>query len=272
TVEGHVGAWPLHVPMIDIHKIGAGGGSIESVSEDGTLTVGPESAGALPGPVCYGAGGEEPTVTDAHLVLGRIPSHLSGGEIALTHREKPPDYDLGAIAAVYAELEGQAQAWLAAEGVAPAGQRLTRLADLRYRHQGFELTVPWPERDLAVDALLARFHARHRRLYTYALAGAPVEVVSLRVTATGRERRFTLPSLERRGAARTRHPRRRVYFAGAGWKACPCIDRERLGVGAVVTGPAIVEQLDATTVVPPGQRATVDRVGNLVIRARRGRR
>src|SRR5205814_8841256 len=83
TSEGRVGDWPLHVPMIDIHTIGAGGGSIARVSDDGTLTVGPESAGALPGPVCYGAGGEEPTVTDAHLVLGRIPSHLLGGEIAL---------------------------------------------------------------------------------------------------------------------------------------------------------------------------------------------
>jgi N-methylhydantoinase A len=65
--------------------------------------------------------------------------------------------------------------------------------------------------------------------------------------------------------------RRRVYFAGAGWRACPCLDREQLGVGGVVTGPAIVEQLDATTVVPPGRRATVDRVGNLVIRTGRGR-
>ena len=83
TTEGRVGAWPLHVPMIDIHTIGAGGGSIARVTEDGTLTVGPESAGAQPGPVCYGAGGEEPTVTDAHLVLGRIPSHLLGGEIPL---------------------------------------------------------------------------------------------------------------------------------------------------------------------------------------------
>jgi N-methylhydantoinase A len=370
TVEGRVGAWPLHVPMIDIHTIGAGGGSIARVTDDGTLTVGPESAGAQPGPVCYGTGGEEPTVTDAHLVLGRIPSHLLGGEIALdverarraieervarplglhlaaaaqgildivnnnmvgalrlvsvergydprdfvlvpfggagplhgadlaallgmrtvvvprhpgvlstfgllgtevrndyarTSLQKPPDYDLGAIAAVYAELEGQARAWLAAEGVAPAGQRLARLADLRYRHQGFELTVPWPERDLSVDALIARFHERHRQLYTYSLADAPVEIVTLRVAAAGRVRRFTLPSLDRRGAGRAQHPRRRVYFAVAGWKACPCIDRERLGVGAVVRGPAIVEQLDTTTVVPPGHRATVDRVGNLVIK------
>src|SRR5256885_14495754 len=104
------------------------------------------------------------------------------------------------------------------------------------------------------------------------MADARVEFFPLRWAAAGRGRRFPLPSLRRRGAARTRHPRRRVYFAGAGWKACPCIDRERLGVGAVVTGPAIVEQLDATTVVPPGQRATVDRVGNLVLRAGRGAR
>jgi len=91
------------------------------------------------------------------------------------------------------------------------------------------------------------------------------------VAAAGRVRRFTLPSLDRRGARRGQPSRRRVYFAGAGWKACPCIERDRLGVGAVVTGPAIVEQLDATTVVPPGQRATVDRAGNLVIRGRRAR-
>jgi N-methylhydantoinase A len=192
-------------------------------------------------------------------------------DYARTLLQKPPDYDLGAVAALYAELEGQAQGWLAAEGVAPARRRVTRLADLRYRHQGFELTVPWPERDLVVDRLVARFHERHRQLYTYALPDAPVEIVTLRVAAAGRVRRFTLPSLDRRGRARPRASRRRVYFAGVGWTTCPCLDRERLGVGAVVTGPAIVEQLDATTVVSPGQRATVDRIGNLVIRTGRGR-
>jgi N-methylhydantoinase A len=357
--------------MIDIHTIGAGGGSIARVTEDGALTVGPESAGAVPGPACYGAGGAEPTVTDAHLVLGRIPAHLLGGEIALdvaraqraidervarplglgleaaaqgildivnhamvgairlvsvergwdprdfalvpfggagplhgadlaallamrtvviprhpgvlstfgllgtevrndyarTSLQKPPDADRAAIAAVYAELERQAQAWLAAEGVAPGARRLARQADLRYRHQGFEITVPWPERDLDVDAVIARFHARHRQLYTYALPDAPVEIVTLRVSASGRVRRVTLPSLGRPRPARARPHRRRVYFAGAGWVECPCIAREGLPRGAVVRGPAIVEQLDSTTVVPPGQRAAVDRVGNLILRA-----
>ena len=370
TVEGRVGAWPLHVPMIDIHTIGAGGGSIARVAEDGTLTVGPESAGAVPGPVCYGAGGEEPTVTDAHLVLGRIPPHLLGGEIGLdverarraidervarplgltvegaaqgmldivnnnmvgairlvsvergydprdfalvpfggagplhgadlaallsmrtvviprhpgvlstfgllgtevrndyarTSLQKPPDYDLDAVASVYADLERQAAAWLAAEGVAAGARRLTRHADVRYRHQGFEITVPWPERDLAVDALIARFHERHRRFYTYALPEAAVEIVTLRVIASGRVRRFTLPPAGRVVAA-ARPGRRRVYFSGLGWRECPCIPREALAVGAVVRGSAVVEQLDATTVVPPGQRAIVDRVGNLIVRA-----
>jgi len=76
----------------------------------------------------------------------------------------------------------------------------------------------------------------------------------------------TLPRLGRRNPSRAPSARRRVYFAGGGWTACPCIDRERLGVGAVVRGPAIVEQLDATTVVPPQHRAIVDRVGNLLVR------
>ena len=370
TTEGRVGDWPVPVPMVEIHTIGAGGGSIARVTADGTLTVGPESAGAVPGPACYGAGGEEPTVTDAHLVLGRIPAHLLGGEMRLdverarraidervarpmglsfeaaacgildivnnnmvgairlvsverghdprdfalvafggagplhggdlaallsmrtivvprhpgvlstfgllgtearndyarTSLQKPPDYDLEAVARIYRELETQADAWLGAEGV-PAGQRrLVRLADLRYRHQGFELTVPWPGRGIDVDALIARFHERHERLYTYALRDAPVEIVTLRVAASGRVRRFALPAVGRT-RARPRSARRRVYFAGRGWVDAACVQREALGAGARIVGPAIVEQLDATTVVPPGQHGHVDRFGNLIIRA-----
>lgn len=378
TSEGSVGAWPLRVPMIDIHTIGAGGGSIARVTDDGTLTVGPESAGAVPGPVCYDAGGEEPTVTDAHLVLGRIPPHLLGGEMRLdverarraiteriarplglgleaaasgileivnnnmvgairlvsvergydprdfalvpfggagplhggelaallamrtvvvppspgvlstfgllatdvrndyarTRLLKPPDYDRTAIAAIYADLERQALAWLVDEGVAPPARRLRRLADLRYQHQGFELTIAWDEPDLSVDRLLRRFHERHRQLYTYALGDAPVEIVTLRVSAAGGVRRLTLPRLPRRRgvAARPRAGRRRVYFGGARrWVSCPIYERTTLAVGAAVAGPAVVEQVDSTTVVLPGQRAIVDPFGNLVIRASRTR-
>ncbi len=83
TTEGSVGGYPSKIPMIDVVTVGAGGGSIAWLSPEGTLKVGPRSAGADPGPLCYGFGGAEVTVTDAHLVLGRIPPHLLGGEIAL---------------------------------------------------------------------------------------------------------------------------------------------------------------------------------------------
>jgi N-methylhydantoinase A len=82
TQKGRVGEWPLPLPMVDMVTIGAGGGSIARLS-DGALTVGPASAGATPGPACYGMGGEEATVTDAHVVLGHLPDGLLGGGIAL---------------------------------------------------------------------------------------------------------------------------------------------------------------------------------------------
>jgi N-methylhydantoinase A len=83
TTEGTVGAYPSKIPMIDVVTVGAGGGSIAWVSPEGSLKVGPQSAGADPGPLCYAKGGTEPTITDAHVTLGRIPPHLLGGEIPL---------------------------------------------------------------------------------------------------------------------------------------------------------------------------------------------
>src|SRR6478609_4803345 len=83
TTEGSVGVYPSKIPMIDVVTVGAGGGSIAWLSPEGTLKVGPQSAGADPGPLCYGKGGTEVTITDAHVFLGRIPPHLLGGEIPL---------------------------------------------------------------------------------------------------------------------------------------------------------------------------------------------
>jgi len=83
TTEGNIGRYPCKIPMIDIVTVGAGGGSIAWISREGTLKVGPKSAGADPGPLCYGRGGTEVTVTDAHVFLGRVPPHLLGGEIPL---------------------------------------------------------------------------------------------------------------------------------------------------------------------------------------------
>lgn len=84
TSEGALGGLPIAIPMLDIHTVGAGGGSIAYVDPGGALRVGPQSAGADPGPVCYGRGGTAPTVTDAHLVLGRLqPDAFLGGQYRL---------------------------------------------------------------------------------------------------------------------------------------------------------------------------------------------
>ena len=101
TTEGTVGGFPAKVPMIDIVTVGAGGGSVAWVSPEGGLKVGPRSAGADPGPLCYGRGGTEPTLTDADLVLGRIPPHLLGGEVPLDP----------AAAAAGLEALGPSSAW-----------------------------------------------------------------------------------------------------------------------------------------------------------------
>ena len=83
TNGGSVGSFPVRIPMIDIATIGIGGGSIAWISREGHLKVGPRSAGAVPGPMCYPNGGDEPAITDANLVLGRLPPSLIGGGIAL---------------------------------------------------------------------------------------------------------------------------------------------------------------------------------------------
>ena len=101
TSEGQIGHWPVAVPMVDMHTIGAGGGSIASIDSGGLLQVGPESAGADPGPACYGQGGELPTVTDANLVLGRLlPDAFLGGTMLL---------DVEAATTAVRQIAGQLQ-------------------------------------------------------------------------------------------------------------------------------------------------------------------
>ena len=101
TNGGAVGAYPVRIPMIDINTIGTGGGSIAWISREGHLKVGPRSAGAEPGPMCYPNGGAEPTITDANLVLGRIPPALIGGGVALD-----PSRACAGLAALASRLPG----------------------------------------------------------------------------------------------------------------------------------------------------------------------
>ena len=110
TTDGAVGRFPVKVPMIDIVTVGSGGGSIAWLAADGGLKVGPKSAGADPGPMCYGRGGTQPTTTDAHLVLGRIPPRLLGGEIPLD--AAAAERGLSALGATLG-----LDAWRTAEGI-----------------------------------------------------------------------------------------------------------------------------------------------------------
>ncbi len=372
TNDGEIGPFPLSVPIVDIHTIGAGGGSIASVTAEGGLLVGPRSAGADPGPACYGKGGEMPTVTDADLLLGRIPPRLLDGEMEIdpaeakaaieehvanplgidpvqaalgilaivnnnmigalkvmsvekgldprdfalaafggagpvhggelarllgtkkllvpshpgilcatgllatdlqydfvrTRVQRPPDYDIGAIAACFKELSGAAEARLEAEGVAPVRRRYRHSADLRYTGQGVEITVDMAMAEIteaAIKRLIEDFHDLHERLYTFADHGAAVEIINFRVTATGVMDKVSLPLLERSDAAPVASERRSVHFGGGGFEDTPVYRREDLLAGQRFQGPAIVDQLDTTTVLLPGQIAAVDDHGSLLI-------
>jgi N-methylhydantoinase A len=379
TKDGAIGPFPLKLPIVDIHTIGAGGGSIATVSAGGRLTVGPRSAGADPGPVCYGRGGTEPTVTDAHLVLGRIPAALLGGEVPLdvdaaraaierrvahplaldvaeaaagiveiidnsmargirtvsvgrghdprrftlvafggagplhacrlaelldiprvvvpphpgvlstwglldtdiratfvrtvgpdARRATASGAELSALETAWGELGQQAQAWLDSEQVPGDARRFERSADLRYEHQSFELTCRASDGPLlagGLEELRATFHAEHRRLYTYDLPGAPIELVNLRVTAIGLLPRRASPKGRANGPdpRRARVGSRPVHFRGLGFTDTPCYARDRLAPLMSFAGPAIVDQGDATTLVAPGVRARVDLAHNILL-------
>lgn len=94
TSQAQIGGCPIRVPVIDLHTVGAGGGSLAIVDAGGNLRVGPQSAGADPGPVCYGRGGRIPTVTDAHVILGRLPiDGFLGGQVALNREVAEQVFD-----------------------------------------------------------------------------------------------------------------------------------------------------------------------------------
>ncbi len=362
TQSGKVGEWPLPLPMLDMVTVGAGGGSIARIT-DGALSVGPASAGADPGPACYGRGGSFATVTDAHIVLGHLPPSLLGGRMSLdsalaeaaVRREvaEPLGLDLhtaargilaiadsnmvGAIRVVSVErghdprdfvlvpfggagplhgtaladllgistvlippapgvlcaegllgadlkaefhrtlpgagppdeaaantllaaLQNEATAWFDEEQVPPADRSTEAVALMRYEGQGGELAVAWTG---TAQAALAAFHAAHQALYGFTM-NTPVELVTLRVEATGHLPAPVMPHL---APAPMPAPSdsRRVHFT-AGSTATPVYDRDAFGAGTSFAGPAIITQLDATTIVPPGWTVEVHASGAMLLR------
>ncbi|MEL6211006.1 MAG: hypothetical protein AAFR44_12670, partial [Pseudomonadota bacterium] len=114
-------------------------------------------------------------------------------------------------------------------------------------------------------ALVQRFHALHQELYTFSDPAAPVEIVNLRVEAIGQTGRITLPEIGRATSRRAEPAGTRPAALGESLAPTPIYRREALLAGHVIEGPAIVDQLDCTTVILPGQHAVIDRLGNMLI-------
>ena len=383
VTEGVISRRQVDVPALDLTTISAGGGSIAAVDGGGFLTVGPTSAGADPGPACYGRGGTQPTVTDADLVCGFLnPDYFLGGlqkldvaasqdglaaprrraaahERARSRRRHPPHrrhphgrrgagvrgearrrshgvhaaavrrrrrgargggrgrtrhaahpgaaaagrvfgagphlhrrgarlYALGAQAprrhqrrSCRGDLRGArsegAQRTSKAEGLNAGNARYSRELDLRYAGQGYELRTPLD--GLFVGRVTAatlagarvRFDERHAQIHGHSAKDRPVEIVSYRLRL-----RVAVPKFEQREEAvvvagpaePARKGERAVCFDGARATPATLYERDRLDPGAMLAGPAIVEQFDATTAIPPGWHATVDGFRNLVLSKR----
>jgi N-methylhydantoinase A len=377
TGAGRGSGYPIRTPVIDLVEIGAGGGSIAWVDPGGVLRVGPRSAGAAPGPACYGQGGTEPTITDANLVLGRLnPDYFLGGEVQL-HKDlaekaimsrcaeplgltlleaangiveiansamvnalrlisvqrgfDPRDFVLvgfGGAGPVHAtklaidtevpltiipmspgitsalgllvtdlkhensrtrirrvsdsvpaeietildELETLGRDALEKEGVPESEMDFERHADVRYVGQSYELSVELAAGTITqatLDGVTADYHVAHEQAYGHNAPEEPVEFVNMRVTARGEIARPNLKKVDRgTGSDGAIKETRDVYFAeSGGLLPTPVFDRYQLGEGDQIAGPAIVEEVDSTTVIHPGTAATIDVVGNLLIRA-----
>jgi N-methylhydantoinase A len=368
------------LPKVDLQAIGAGGGSLVRVRpETRTMTVGPDSAGAFPGPVCYRRGGTVPTVTDAQLVLGYLDAdRFAGGRMELDHDaaftaikklgeqiqmqplecaagicrivelqmadvirkvtvEKGFDprefvlfafggagpahagvfaHELGVrkivipqrkaastwcafgaaaadvlhlfehseimptpvparrINAVLEQLEKQARALMAAEGIQPGRQRFEFSLDVRHKGQINEVEVPLAASRVNGDyepRLRERFVSLYEKLYGRgsALAGAQLEIVVARLRARAltpqpklvrsRKKSLSVP------AAAKRKPRA-IYWPDLGkHRATPVYDGEKLVTGNRIRGPAVVETADTTVVVHPGRTLRLDELGNFEI-------
>jgi N-methylhydantoinase A len=366
-------AMPIHVPMVDVHTIGAGGGSIASVDDAGILRVGPESAGATPGPICYGRGGERVTITDANLALGRLnprkllavdrpvpmarlrglleaqvgkPLRLAADEaaaaivriandrmagavrmVSLARGHDPRDFALFAfggagplhavalarelgipkvliparpgltnalgcavadvrhdflravnrplaevadalVRRILDEQVTDGRATIERERVAVERVDFVHRADMQFEGQSHILTVPLPGLETTAADLQRLFEEAYWQRFQVELKEIRPVLVNLHTAAIGRRRRVPLAALARsepRARLGDAELERRPVWFERGWLETPVYRREWLPADAVFEGPAVIEQLDTTTVVEPGCRVERDRLGNLVV-------
>lgn len=367
------GDWLISTPSLDLVEIGAGGGSIAWIDKSGLVKVGPQSAGADPGPACYPRGGVLPTVTDADVMLGWLnPEFFVGGKfhldpkaseraiathiaeplrletieaangiikivssgmvealrlVTVSRGEDPREYvlvafggagpvhaallaqelkiprviipaapgvhsamgllvsdlkrdyiqthfadlesvDVAALQRRFDGMETVAQQEFEAQGIAPEEIVHERAIDLRYSIQKYELPVPVARAGLTSDAVAAwrkAFDEIHEKHFGSRAEDQKVEIVNYRLTTkviVPKPKAAETPP-QGAGCDGAIKARRRAYFDG--WHDTPVYDRDKLHSGNRLSGPAIIEQMDSTTVVHPGQTAQIDRFGNIII-------
>ncbi|GAA2845940.1 N-methylhydantoinase A [Aminobacter aminovorans] len=367
-------AMPIHVPMVAVHTVGAGGGSIARVDASGLIQVGPESAGANPGPVCYGRGGTEPTITDANLVLGRLdPKRLLAVDapvtvetvrqifedsigkltgldgvsaagavlrlgnvkmagairmVSVSRGHDPRDFTLfafggagplhasalarelglprvlvparpgitNALGCVVADLRhdfvntvnqpvalldekrardilaghrAAGEALIGQEAVRPKSIRVNHSADMQFVGQTHIVNVPLPSTDIDRATLQGLFEKAYFARFKVELPEIRANLVNLNTSVTGARPEIDLsrlidPAGRSATLAEALREMRPVWFDGS-WHDTPVYLREKLPLDATIVGPAILEQMDATTVLEPGDRARSDRDGNIIV-------
>jgi len=371
--------YPVKIPALELVEIGAGGGSIARIDSLGLLKVGPDSAGADPGPACYEYGGKAATVTDADLVLGFLnPSFFLGGAMRLgieaarraifencakplgvsieeaaqgiynvvnqtmanatrahlAERGKDPrsftllafggagpvhacelaarlhiskvlcppaagvgsafgclasrprydvartlklilrvDSDWSAVARLYDDMEKEVGGLLEGLGLSPKDCELHRVADMRYRGQGYEISVRLSNRSLTssdVHEVLSAFRHEYQKVYKYAPADVPVEAVNWRLVAYGPvppiQAYITSDYAVAAGELRPRKGTRSAYVADlGGFREAAVYDRYKLTPGISGQGPAIIEERESTIVISSRASFEVDEHHNVII-------
>ena len=183
-----------------------------------------------------------------------------------------PGLDLDAFNACIVAAEKDAMAQLEHEGVRKEESSLERYLDIRYVGQHHEVTVPIPANCVIdaghVEAIAKTFHTAHERLYSYCTPETPVEIVNLRVTAVGHVKKTGLEKLKGSGQsveAAFKNTRKLYFQEYQGWKDVPVYDRNKLFIGHVIEGPAVIEERITTIIVHPKWNARIDEFGNVVM-------
>lgn len=366
---------PIHVPMVDVRSVGAGGGSIAWINAAGMLQVGPESAGSSPGPICYGRGGARPTITDAHLLLGRLdPASLTGingaaalgpvraaiehqiaGPLGLTAEDAaaailslanthmagairlvslsrgfdPRDFvlfafggagplhavaiarELGipevlvpvapgltnALGCLVADLRQdivntinqpldrvgmhlladtlraqrrQGETANAAEQDHIVATTVIHAADMQFRGQTHLIRILIPSPDVTREELQRLFEEAYFRRFQVRLPEVRAMLVNLVTSVIGRRKGVSVGTLGEDTHANGSEWTSRQIYSDGGWHEARVLARSHLSVGDRIAGPAIIQQLDATTVIERSAVATVDAAGNLQIKVGQG--